>query len=157
MAATSETLWKPHIDNLTSSIERRRIAHDVAMGAATTIIKDLVRTGSLPDFAVLQQYLDEEEKIMQLTAVPFRTEQWKPPNVIECRDIVTSEPRGHWLNITIGNDTSNRGLWLAAARWERERNLDLLRTDTGYPVLPCGTGYREHDVSVSDALPIPRR
>lgn len=90
------------------------------------VITELMQAGMLTDLSEVQRYLEERDAYLQMFAVPASE---GVPFACEVVDILTGEPRDHWLSFSYGRE--------AIVRYREENsinskhNLEMLRDRTG--------------------------
>lgn len=126
-------VWEGAIVGFLAAVETGLIPPDAIITEMSGVYMDLVTQGLLTDPGELQRYLRTNQSPIQMVALVFRPEQISLPGV-ECVDILTGEPRGHYLSIT--TDIKTTRLESSTLIMSDEVNETALTRDTGVLVIP---------------------
>jgi len=121
-------IWEGAVVGLLGAVEQGMLSRDQIIPAMAQVCKELLESEMLANLGVLQQYLRQHEAIVQLVARPFKLEDI-PRSDMRCIDIVTHEPRGHWLIVSVGHHEA--AMQLQALAVSNEVNEYRLTNDTG--------------------------
>lgn len=125
-------VWEGAIVGFLYAIESGMIAQEKIIPGMGQVCTELIQQGFLTDYGELQSYLRNRESLIQLVAQPFREEEMPRPD-IRCVDVLTGEPRGHWLMVSVGSEEA--GFQLQVLGRSHGTNEAILANDTGMLVV----------------------
>jgi len=121
-------IWEGAIVGFLFAVEHGLVPPEAVIPTMSQMCVDFVREGMLADFGELQTYLRGKDAIVQLVAKPFKLEEMPRPD-LRVADVITGEPRGHWLMISVG--PVEAAGQLVALETTHEANEAALAQDTG--------------------------
>jgi len=130
--SNSHPIWEGAIVGFLGAVEADLLPSDQIIPTMGQVCRELMQAEMLTSLGELQQYLRQREALVQLVAKPFRQEEM-PRSDIRCVDVVTGEPRGHWLMVSVGPQEATRQLQAMAV--SDEVNEAALANDTGMFVI----------------------
>ena len=119
--------WMQAIDDHVEQAYRRLFSpQETLTRGINLIVGKLILGGEIEDLGSLQEYLHGKEAFLQIAAVPHPQD-----SQYDCIHPLTREPKNHWMGMTYGYDPSPAGEAMRQIIQNHERNVDLLRRDTG--------------------------
>jgi hypothetical protein len=125
--------WESAITDILADAVSGAEEHDMIFDRVNQLCVEHLRGRTLGDLGVLQRYLRVRSAVVQLIARPFYPEEFPYPN-LQCIDIVSGKPKGHWFLVGLGHEQI--AMELARSRVSDEVNETILARNTGMLALP---------------------
>jgi len=129
-------MWEGAIVGLLGGVETGIVPPEQVIALTGQVCVELLQSGYLSDLGTLQRYLRERNAVIQLVARPFKAKTAATPGT-RCLDVVTREPKGHWLMVCVGGGPERTEVRdrLRELAMSDEVNEQALTHDTGMLVV----------------------